>query len=62
MTSVQRYGDTGEFFSTLQPLSLKLAGITILHRAVALEALRDSADSFPQPKCHPETRSQTLDM
>ncbi|KAJ6526053.1 hypothetical protein B0H19DRAFT_1197759 [Mycena capillaripes] len=47
MTSVQRYGDTG---------------ITILHRAVALEALRDSADSFPQPKCHPETRSQTLDM
>jgi hypothetical protein len=31
------------------------AGMNILHRAVALEALYDSADSFPQPKCHPET-------
>ncbi|KAJ6528408.1 hypothetical protein B0H19DRAFT_1274636 [Mycena capillaripes] len=37
------------------------AGIHILHRAVALEALYDSADSFPQPKCHPETRTTMLD-
>jgi hypothetical protein len=29
-------------------------GIHILHRAVVLEALYDSADSFPQPKCHPK--------
>ncbi|KAJ7827653.1 hypothetical protein B0H14DRAFT_1228225 [Mycena olivaceomarginata] len=36
-------------------------GIHILHRAVALEALYDSADSFPQPKCHPETRTKLLD-
>ncbi|KAJ6555410.1 hypothetical protein DFH09DRAFT_1165320 [Mycena vulgaris] len=36
-------------------------GINILHRAVALEALHDSADSFPQPKCHPETRKKMLD-
>ncbi|KAF7349120.1 putative nwd2 protein [Mycena venus] len=36
-------------------------GIDILHRAVALEALYDSADSFPQPKCHPETRTQMLE-
>ncbi|KAJ7827683.1 hypothetical protein B0H14DRAFT_2516922 [Mycena olivaceomarginata] len=36
-------------------------GIHILHRAVALEALYDSADSFPQPKCHPETRIKLLD-
>ncbi|KAJ6555419.1 hypothetical protein DFH09DRAFT_570910 [Mycena vulgaris] len=35
-------------------------GIDILHRAVALEALHDSADSFPQPKCHPETREDML--
>ncbi|KAJ7687544.1 hypothetical protein B0H14DRAFT_2551636 [Mycena olivaceomarginata] len=37
------------------------AGIHILHRAVALEALYDSAESFPQPRCHPETRTELLD-
>ncbi|KAJ7434157.1 hypothetical protein FB451DRAFT_1095381, partial [Mycena latifolia] len=36
-------------------------GIHILHRAVALDALYDSAESFPQPKCHPETRIEILD-
>ncbi|KAJ6570493.1 hypothetical protein DFH09DRAFT_917182 [Mycena vulgaris] len=35
-------------------------GIHILHRAVALEALYDSAESFPQPRCHPETRTDML--
>ncbi|KAJ7630138.1 hypothetical protein B0H17DRAFT_1283822, partial [Mycena rosella] len=34
-------------------------GIHILHRAVALEALYDSAESFPQPRCHPETRTES---
>ncbi|KAJ7457684.1 hypothetical protein FB451DRAFT_1047135 [Mycena latifolia] len=33
----------------------------ILHRAAALEALYDSADSFPQPKCHPATRKLILE-
>jgi hypothetical protein len=33
----------------------------ILHRSVALEALHDSAESFPQPRCHPETRATLLD-
>ncbi|KAJ7690374.1 hypothetical protein B0H17DRAFT_983168, partial [Mycena rosella] len=37
------------------------AGIHILHQAVALEALYDSAESFPQPRCHPETRTEMLD-
>ncbi|KAF7328420.1 NACHT domain-containing protein [Mycena venus] len=36
-------------------------GIHILHRAVSLEALHNSAESFPQPKCHPETREAMLD-
>ncbi|KAJ6523651.1 hypothetical protein DFH09DRAFT_189825 [Mycena vulgaris] len=36
-------------------------GIHILHRAVVLEALYDSAESFPQPRCHPETREAILD-
>ncbi|KAJ7450410.1 hypothetical protein FB451DRAFT_1527543 [Mycena latifolia] len=36
-------------------------GIQILHRTVALEALYDSAESFPQRRCHPETRTEILD-
>ncbi|KAJ7280605.1 hypothetical protein C8J57DRAFT_1124191, partial [Mycena rebaudengoi] len=36
-------------------------GIHILHRAVALEALYDSAESFPQPRCHPDTRTEMLE-
>ncbi|KAJ6484215.1 hypothetical protein C8R45DRAFT_1075420 [Mycena sanguinolenta] len=36
-------------------------GIDILHRAVALEAIHDSTDSFMEPKCHPETRTQILE-
>ncbi|KAJ6491203.1 hypothetical protein C8R45DRAFT_991657 [Mycena sanguinolenta] len=36
-------------------------GIEILHRAVALAAMHDSAESFPQPKCHPETRTKMLE-
>ncbi|KAJ7245758.1 hypothetical protein C8J57DRAFT_1679020, partial [Mycena rebaudengoi] len=35
-------------------------GIHILHRAVALEAMHDSADTYPQPRCHPETREEML--
>ncbi|KAJ7643044.1 hypothetical protein DFH06DRAFT_949404, partial [Mycena polygramma] len=35
--------------------------MSILHHAVAIEALFDSAESFPQPKCHPETRIEILD-
>ncbi|KAJ7323612.1 hypothetical protein DFH08DRAFT_887484 [Mycena albidolilacea] len=43
---IQRHGETG---------------INILYRAAALEALYDSAESFPQPKCHPDTRTEILD-
>ncbi|KAJ6555324.1 hypothetical protein DFH09DRAFT_570397 [Mycena vulgaris] len=35
-------------------------GIHILHRAVTLDALYNSAESFPQPRCHPETRKAML--
>ncbi|KAJ7624563.1 hypothetical protein FB45DRAFT_751236, partial [Roridomyces roridus] len=31
-----------------------------LHRHAALEAIYDSAESFPQPRCHPETRINLL--
>ncbi|KAF7378249.1 NACHT domain-containing protein [Mycena sanguinolenta] len=35
-------------------------GINILHNAVALAALHDSGESFPQPRCHPETRTEMM--
>ncbi|KAF8192297.1 hypothetical protein K438DRAFT_1935123 [Mycena galopus ATCC 62051] len=36
-------------------------GLDILDRHASLEALYNSADSFPQPRCHPETRTKMLD-
>ncbi|KAJ7290499.1 hypothetical protein C8J57DRAFT_1275992 [Mycena rebaudengoi] len=36
-------------------------GIHILHHAVALQAMHDSADNLPQPRCHPETREEMLE-
>ncbi|KAF8216795.1 hypothetical protein K438DRAFT_404262 [Mycena galopus ATCC 62051] len=38
------------------------SGINILRQAAALEALWDSADSFPHPECHPKTRAEILGM
>ncbi|KAF7342653.1 NACHT domain-containing protein [Mycena sanguinolenta] len=35
-------------------------GIGILHHVVALAAIHDSTESYPQPKCHPETRTKML--
>ncbi|KAJ7867537.1 hypothetical protein B0H14DRAFT_2346970, partial [Mycena olivaceomarginata] len=32
-----------------------------LHRVGACDAVHDSAERFPQPKCHPETRTKMLD-
>ncbi|KAJ6482646.1 hypothetical protein C8R45DRAFT_1054106 [Mycena sanguinolenta] len=40
---------------------ITIYGIDLLHNAVALAALHDSAESFPQPKCHPHTRMKTLE-
>ncbi|KAJ6551278.1 hypothetical protein B0H19DRAFT_1296483, partial [Mycena capillaripes] len=33
----------------------------ILHRAIAGDAFHDSAERYPQPKCHPETRTAMLE-
>ncbi|KAJ7925720.1 hypothetical protein B0H13DRAFT_1600253, partial [Mycena leptocephala] len=33
----------------------------ILHRTIASDAFHDSAERYPQPKCHPETRTELLD-
>ncbi|KAJ7811468.1 hypothetical protein B0H14DRAFT_1470879 [Mycena olivaceomarginata] len=36
-------------------------GIHILSCGIALDALYNSAERFPQPRCHPETRTQLLE-
>ncbi|KAJ7447901.1 hypothetical protein B0H11DRAFT_1878516 [Mycena galericulata] len=37
-------------------------GLHILHRAIAGDAFHDSADRYPQPQCHPDTRRKMLDV
>ncbi|KAF8140720.1 hypothetical protein K438DRAFT_699803 [Mycena galopus ATCC 62051] len=34
------------------------SGLHILHRNIAGDAFHDSAERYPQPKCHPETRTE----
>ncbi|KAJ7722065.1 hypothetical protein DFH07DRAFT_294224 [Mycena maculata] len=36
-------------------------GMNILYRYVAMEALHDSGERFPEPACHPGTRTQILE-
>ncbi|KAJ7798147.1 hypothetical protein B0H13DRAFT_2224649, partial [Mycena leptocephala] len=37
------------------------SGLHILHRAIAGDAFHNSAERFPQPRCHPETRTKILE-
>ncbi|KAJ6584075.1 hypothetical protein DFH09DRAFT_911052 [Mycena vulgaris] len=39
-----------------------LQGVQILHRACAGDAFHDSAERYPQPRCHPDTRTEMLDI
>ncbi|KAJ6490914.1 hypothetical protein C8R45DRAFT_195088 [Mycena sanguinolenta] len=38
------------------------AGLHILHRAIAGDAFHDSAERYPQPRCHPDTRTRLLQV
>ncbi|KAJ6490929.1 hypothetical protein C8R45DRAFT_195256 [Mycena sanguinolenta] len=38
------------------------AGLHILHRAIAGDAFHDSAERYPQPQCHPDTRTKLLEV
>ncbi|KAJ7882768.1 hypothetical protein B0H14DRAFT_1458487, partial [Mycena olivaceomarginata] len=38
------------------------SGIDILYRYVVMEALHDSGERFPEPACHPGTRTAILDQ
>ncbi|KAJ6465430.1 hypothetical protein C8R45DRAFT_495844 [Mycena sanguinolenta] len=46
---------------TVNNVQQRERGIDILHHAVALAAMHDSAESYPQPRCHPETRTEMLE-
>ncbi|KAJ7809413.1 hypothetical protein B0H14DRAFT_2460544, partial [Mycena olivaceomarginata] len=37
------------------------SGIDLLYRHVAMEALHDSGERFPEPACHPGTRTATME-
>ncbi|KAJ7717469.1 hypothetical protein B0H16DRAFT_1740576 [Mycena metata] len=37
------------------------AGLHILHRATAGDAFHDSGERYPQPQCHPDTRTSLLE-
>ncbi|KAJ6465445.1 hypothetical protein C8R45DRAFT_939635 [Mycena sanguinolenta] len=52
--NIHQHGDRGALHSLIRR-------IDILHRAVALSAIHDSSESYPQPKCHPETRTKMLE-
>jgi hypothetical protein len=46
--------------STLKPTSS--TGLHILYRTIAGDAFHDAAERFPQPRCHPDTRTKMLDV
>ncbi|KAF7348934.1 putative nwd2 protein [Mycena venus] len=37
------------------------SGIHILYRSIVVDALYNSSERFPQPRCHPETRTELLE-
>ncbi|KAJ7236333.1 hypothetical protein C8J57DRAFT_1088195 [Mycena rebaudengoi] len=43
-------------------VGVSAAGLHLLHRAIAGDAVHDSAEIFPQPHCHPNTREKLLDV
>ncbi|KAJ6548571.1 hypothetical protein B0H19DRAFT_190499 [Mycena capillaripes] len=58
---INMFGCTTTSNFTLTSAPAVPSGIHILHQAAVLEALYDSAASFPQPQCHPVTRQEMLD-
>jgi hypothetical protein len=41
-------------------VTIFIQGLHILRHAVVSDAFHDSAERYPQPKCHPETRTRML--
>ncbi|KAJ7248347.1 hypothetical protein C8J57DRAFT_1672817 [Mycena rebaudengoi] len=67
VNNVVQGGDTGTF-NFAWPMNIRSqlnerSGLQILHREVSesLQAMHDSRDSYAQPKCHPDTRTEMLE-
>ncbi|KAJ7608378.1 hypothetical protein FB45DRAFT_1067478 [Roridomyces roridus] len=53
--------NTAPIYITTPNVNARDTALDTLHRHAALEALYNSAESFPQPRCHPETRIGLLE-
>ncbi|KAJ7117046.1 hypothetical protein C8R44DRAFT_203422 [Mycena epipterygia] len=56
------YNSIGGDMTQLSVTSYGESGIDILYRYVVMEALHDSVECFPEPACHPGTRTQILEQ
>ncbi|KAJ7478165.1 hypothetical protein FB451DRAFT_1395952 [Mycena latifolia] len=60
-TSNINYNSVGGNMTQLSVTSYGESGIGILYRCVVMEALHDSVERFPEPACHPGTRTAVLE-
>ncbi|KAJ7478157.1 hypothetical protein FB451DRAFT_182137 [Mycena latifolia] len=60
-TSNISYNSVGGNMTQLSVTSYGESGIDILYRSVVMEALHDSVERFPEPACHPGTRTAVLE-
>ncbi|KAJ7131063.1 hypothetical protein C8R44DRAFT_699026 [Mycena epipterygia] len=56
------YNSVGGDMTQFSVTSYGESGIDILYRYVVMEALHDSGERFPEPACHPGTRTDILDQ
>ncbi|KAJ6566691.1 hypothetical protein B0H19DRAFT_713019 [Mycena capillaripes] len=52
----------GNMSQVSNTISYGESGIDLLHRHVVTEALHDSVERFPEPACHPGTRTEVLNQ
>ncbi|KAJ7478120.1 hypothetical protein FB451DRAFT_181824 [Mycena latifolia] len=55
------YNSAGGNMTQLSVTSYGESGIDILYRSVVMKALHDSGERFPEPACHPGTRTAVLE-
>ncbi|KAJ6565969.1 hypothetical protein DFH09DRAFT_984206, partial [Mycena vulgaris] len=55
------FNNVGGNMIQLSVTSYGESGIDILYRSVVMEVLHDSGERFPEPACHPGTRTEVLD-
>ncbi|KAJ7880833.1 hypothetical protein B0H13DRAFT_938932, partial [Mycena leptocephala] len=58
--SLQTFNNVGGNMTQLHLTSHGNSGLDILYRSIALTAVYDSGERFPEPACHPGTRENIL--